>query len=618
MKAPRPWPAPTSPAPCGSTTTRSRRSGRPSAGCVTPASSSATAARRRSNASAPRAATAPRTPTRRRPARTRRRSNSARSPPRPAGYTRQLSGILTRSQWQSYAKLLGDPFDFTRLRGPGGRRDPAKDAPAPDPNAKAEVQHAAGRRQARAGPAKRPERPAPRGSAGPMTPAACGPPARSSRARPGRDGPRAISDGRRRVHGRVDAPTVAGLRWARGPSNPRPTPMTNPDAPRDTCAASSDSRIFARARCRSSGAAGGPVGGGDLPDGGRQEPLLSVARPAARRPDGGGLAADRPDEGSDRLPGRRGAWRRRGWIRAWGAGEAREILGRLREGQIKLLYVVPERLANERFLQTLGRLPIDLLAVDEAHCISEWGHNFRPDYMKLARLAVELKVGRVLALTATATPDVGAGHRAGLPRRRRRRRADRLPQAEPDPEGHADRRRPPRGPAPGADRGQAARADDRVCDPAADRRGRRRRSSRRRACRRRRTTRGSTPSGGTPSRTGSWGRRRHRRRHDRLRHGDRQGRTSATCTITTCPGDWRTTRRRSAAPGATARRRRARCSPWRPTTRPWRTSPTATRPPGGRRRPDRRRPRPAARRSTCRPTSCPATTTSARWWSRPC
>ena len=57
-------------------------------------------------------------------------------------------------------------------------------------------------------------------------------------------------------------------------------------------------------------------------------------------------------------------------------------------------------------MQTLGRQKISLLAIDEAHCISEWGHNFRPDYLKLARLARELRVERVLALTATATPGV--------------------------------------------------------------------------------------------------------------------------------------------------------------------------------------------------------------------
>jgi len=78
----------------------------------------------------------------------------------------------------------------------------------------------------------------------------------------------------------------------------------------------------------------------------------------------------------------------------------------IRRGTLKLLYVAPERFANERFLQTLERAQISLFAVDEAHCISEWGHNFRPDYLKLAQLARELNVPRVLALTATATPKV--------------------------------------------------------------------------------------------------------------------------------------------------------------------------------------------------------------------
>ena len=78
----------------------------------------------------------------------------------------------------------------------------------------------------------------------------------------------------------------------------------------------------------------------------------------------------------------------------------------LDDGSIKLLYVAPERLANERFLARLKRLSISMMAVDEAHCVSEWGHNFRPDYLKLAQLASDLNVGRVLALTATATPQV--------------------------------------------------------------------------------------------------------------------------------------------------------------------------------------------------------------------
>jgi ATP-dependent DNA helicase RecQ len=89
-----------------------------------------------------------------------------------------------------------------------------------------------------------------------------------------------------------------------------------------------------------------------------------------------------------------------------GLSEIRQVHAGLHAGTLKLLYVSPERLANERFLQTLRTLTISLLAVDEAHCISEWGHNFRPDYLKLAALAKDLRVGRVLALTATAPPNV--------------------------------------------------------------------------------------------------------------------------------------------------------------------------------------------------------------------
>lgn len=86
--------------------------------------------------------------------------------------------------------------------------------------------------------------------------------------------------------------------------------------------------------------------------------------------------------------------------------EVREINDRLRSGELKLLYVAPERFNNERFLNDLHRLKIGLFAVDEAHCISEWGHNFRPDYLKLAQTAKEIGAERVLALTATATPKV--------------------------------------------------------------------------------------------------------------------------------------------------------------------------------------------------------------------
>ena len=88
------------------------------------------------------------------------------------------------------------------------------------------------------------------------------------------------------------------------------------------------------------------------------------------------------------------------------ASESREVTESLRNGTLKLLYVAPERFNNERFLDNLKRANISLFAVDEAHCISEWGHNFRPDYLKLAQFARDLNVPRILALTATATPQV--------------------------------------------------------------------------------------------------------------------------------------------------------------------------------------------------------------------
>jgi ATP-dependent DNA helicase RecQ len=84
----------------------------------------------------------------------------------------------------------------------------------------------------------------------------------------------------------------------------------------------------------------------------------------------------------------------------------REVSNAIRGGHLKMLFVSPERLTNERFLHLIRGLQISLLAVDEAHCISAWGHNFRPDYLKLAKAVESLNVERVLALTATATPKV--------------------------------------------------------------------------------------------------------------------------------------------------------------------------------------------------------------------
>ena len=75
-------------------------------------------------------------------------------------------------------------------------------------------------------------------------------------------------------------------------------------------------------------------------------------------------------------------------------------------GKFKLLYLSPERLNQEQFIKRLSQLPIHLVAVDEAHCISEWGHDFRPAYRKIARLREQLPDIQFMAVTATATPKV--------------------------------------------------------------------------------------------------------------------------------------------------------------------------------------------------------------------
>src|SRR3972149_6342260 len=83
-----------------------------------------------------------------------------------------------------------------------------------------------------------------------------------------------------------------------------------------------------------------------------------------------------------------------------------EVFRRLKSNQIKLLYIAPERFAMPQFIETLKALPLSLFAIDEAHCISEWGHDFRPDYLALSGIPALFPGVPVAAFTATATEKV--------------------------------------------------------------------------------------------------------------------------------------------------------------------------------------------------------------------
>ncbi|MGE5836335.1 MAG: RecQ family ATP-dependent DNA helicase [Acidobacteriota bacterium] len=96
-----------------------------------------------------------------------------------------------------------------------------------------------------------------------------------------------------------------------------------------------------------------------------------------------------------------------------GAAERHAVFDALRAGRLRLLYVAPERFASPQFMAALTATPLSRFVVDEAHCVSAWGHDFRPDYRRLAAAALECRrsddgPGRppMLAFTATATPEV--------------------------------------------------------------------------------------------------------------------------------------------------------------------------------------------------------------------
>ncbi len=107
------------------------------------------------------------------------------------------------------------------------------------------------------------------------------------------------------------------------------------------------------------------------------------------------------------------------WLRLSGAGHpvtmiasgmsdeaARGALDMVRSGEARIVYCSPERFGSNVFLDALAQRRVDLLAVDEAHCVSEWGHDFRPDYLRLPQIADRLGRPTVMACTATATETV--------------------------------------------------------------------------------------------------------------------------------------------------------------------------------------------------------------------
>ena len=86
------------------------------------------------------------------------------------------------------------------------------------------------------------------------------------------------------------------------------------------------------------------------------------------------------------------------------ADEARSVLARLHSGELDLLYVAPERMMRPGFINSLEHIPLALIAIDEAHCVSQWGHDFRPEYAALGELRQHFPEVPFIALTATADP----------------------------------------------------------------------------------------------------------------------------------------------------------------------------------------------------------------------
>jgi ATP-dependent DNA helicase RecQ len=147
------------------------------------------------------------------------------------------------------------------------------------------------------------------------------------------------------------------------------------------------------------------LGGGDalvlMPTGGGKSLCYQI--PALVRPGLGIVVSPLISLMKDQVDALRQAGVRAAYLNSsLAAGEARAVEEQLREGSLDLLYVAPERLVMPYFLDLLGQLSLALFAIDEAHCVSQWGHNFRPEYRQLTILHDRFPNVPRIALTATA------------------------------------------------------------------------------------------------------------------------------------------------------------------------------------------------------------------------
>jgi ATP-dependent DNA helicase RecQ len=147
------------------------------------------------------------------------------------------------------------------------------------------------------------------------------------------------------------------------------------------------------------------IGGGDalvlMPTGGGKSLCYQI--PALVRPGLGIVVSPLISLMKDQVDALRQAGVRAAYLNSsLPPGEARAVEDQLREGSLDLLYVAPERLVMPNFLDLLGRLKLALFAIDEAHCVSQWGHNFRPEYRQLTILHERFPDVPRVALTATA------------------------------------------------------------------------------------------------------------------------------------------------------------------------------------------------------------------------